>query len=456
MYHENPMEKLRILVVEDDPLACKVMEAQLREHDVEFAHDAPSARRKIASKRNEVCFIDLMLGDKADLPGLELISVARAAGAYSVVMSGHDSDKIIERAYALGCEDFYAKGNESENVQTVLKRFLRKRQEARADRIFQDQFVTEDAATRASISSALRYATSELPVMILGPSGTGKTSLARIIHERSARPGQFVAINCAAYTEDLLEAELFGYRKGAFTGAADSRKGKLLAADEGTLFLDEVGAMSLKMQTKLLKAIEEKSFYPLGSDRPETSRFRIISATLEDVPALVKAGKMRFDFSQRIHGLTIELRPLTHRKNDILPLVGFFTRGERRLSFADEAKKKLLSYSWPGNVRELKKFVELAMVGSGRITAEAVAELLTTARVESNPAEFISEAQYRLALDKGLDYAVERFVDAIIHRNLNENGGRKTKVLSDLKISTRILYASFRRNGESGGNDDGK
>lgn len=451
------MQKLTILVVEDDPLARKIMEAHLRGHDVEFAHDVPSARRKFSNRRSDVCFIDLRLGDKEDFAGLELIPEALAAGTYSVVMSGHDSDEVVERAYALGCEDFYAKGNESENIQTVLKRFLRKRQESRADRIFQDLFVTEDEATRAGISSALRYAASELPVMILGPSGTGKTSLARIIHDRSGRLGQFVSINCAAYTEDLLEAELFGYRKGAFTGAADSRKGKLLAADEGTLFLDEVGAMSLKMQTKLLKAIEEKSFYPLGSDRPETSRFRVISATLEDMTALVKSGKMRFDFSQRIHGLTISLKPLAERKGDVFPLIAFFTRGGKRLSFAEEAKQKLLGYDWPGNVRELKKFVELVTVGHpGRITAEAVGEMLTTARVEANLEEYVSEAQYRLALDKGLDLAAERFVDTIIHRNLAENAGRKTKVLSDLKISTRILYAALRRSGELGGKNRGK
>ena len=447
------MQKLKILVVEDDPLARKIMETHLRGHDVEFAPDLSSGRRKIASRRNEVCFIDLRLGDKDDFAGLELIPEAVGAGTYAVVMSGHDSEEVVERAYALGCEDFYAKGNESENVSSVLSRFLRKRQQAAKDGIFEDQFVTADEDTRAGISSALRYAASELPVMILGPSGTGKTSLARIIHERSGRPGQFVAINCAAYTEDLLEAELFGYRKGAFTGAADSRKGKLLAADEGTLFLDEVGSMSLKMQSKLLKAIEEKSFYPLGSDRSETSRFRVVSATLEDMTALVKAGKMRFDFSQRIHGLTIRLKPLAKRKADVFPLIAFFTRGGRRLAFAEEAKQKLLGYEWPGNVRELKKFVELATEGhSGRITAEAVGEMLTTARVEANPEEYVSEAQYRLALAKGLDFAAELFVDAIIHRNLTENAGRKTKVLSDLKISTRILYAALRRGGDGGKN----
>lgn len=451
------MKKLRVLVVEDDPLARKLMSTELKDHEVDFAPDLAAGRKKITAGGNDICFIDLKLGEKDNYSGLELVSLAASAGTYSVVMSGHDSEEVIERAYKLGCNDFYAKGNEAENVGAVLARFLRRHREGGEDRIFQDQFVTEDSATRASISAALKYASSDLPVIILGPSGSGKTSLAQIIHDRSGRRGQFVAINCAAYTEDLLEAELFGYRKGAFTGAADSRKGKLLMADEGTLFLDEVGSMSLKMQTKLLKAIEEKSFYPLGADRPERSRFRVISATLEDLQELVKKGGIRFDFLQRIQGLTITLRPLTKRKDDIIPLLSFFTRGGRRLSFSEDAKQQLLHYDWPGNVRELKKFVDLVTEGpSGRITLETLRELLATARSDQAPDAFLTEPQYRFILENGLDGAVKRFTDAAIQRNLADNKGRKTKVLSDLRISTGLLYTSLRRTGghRSKNNDD--
>lgn len=296
-------------------------------------------------------------------------------------MSGHDSEAVVERAYELGCDDFYAKGNEEENVGAVITRFLRKSPENGENRLFQDLFVTEDAATRANVAETLKYAASELPVIILGPSGTGKTSLAEVIHGRSGRKGQFVAINCAAYTEDLLEAELFGYRKGAFTGAADGRKGKLLLADGGTLFLDEIGSMSLAMQTKLLKAIEEKAFYPLGADTAVKSRFRIISATLENLQNLVKKGRLRFDFLQRVQGLTIELKPLARRKSDILPLIAFFNRGGLRLSFTAEAKQLLLRHDWQGNVRELKKFMDLAAGGdSGRVTADAARQILSTTR----------------------------------------------------------------------------
>jgi DNA-binding NtrC family response regulator len=440
------MSRLEILVVEDDPLARKLMEKRLAEHSLDFAADSAAGRQKLEKGKHQVCFIDLNLGPKDDCSGLDLIPVAAAKGVYTVVMSGHDSEKVVEKAYELGCDDFYSKGNEEANVGAVLSRFLQRREKGGPDQLFAERFVTEDAATRQTITEALKYAASELPVLILGPSGTGKTSLARVIHERSGRSGDFVAINCSAYTEDLLEAELFGYRKGAFTGAGDSRKGKLLQADRGTLFLDEIGSMSLKMQTKLLKAIEERTFYPLGSDRPETSQFRIISATLEDLQGLIKAGKLRFDFFSRIHGLTIELKPLAARKGDIFPLISFFSRGGKRLSFSAQAKAQLLAHDWPGNIRELKRVVDLLAAGQeGRVLPETVGKLLRTVVAEAGASDVLTDGQYRYILEHGLAKAADRFVDAAVRRCLAENGGKKTKVLSALGISTRLLYASLKR-----------
>lgn len=447
------MRPLKILVVEDDPLALKLLKGQLASHDVEVGTDAASGRKQIARRRNDICFIDLKLGPKeGDKSGLELLPAAVASGAYCVVMSGHDSEAVVDRAYELGCDDFYAKGNEEDNISAVLARFFRKCPEEEGnDRLFKDLFVTEDAGTRASVGEALRYAASDLPMLILGPSGTGKTSLAEVIHGRSERRGQFVAMNCADYaTEDLLEVELFGYRKGAFTGAGEGRKGRLMMADGGTLFLDEIGSMSLKMQGRLLKAIEERAFHPVGSDSVIKSRFRIVSATLENPQSLVKQGRLRFDFLQRIQGLTIMLKPLARRRKDIFPLISFFTRGGRRLAFAEDAKQLLLQHDWQGNVRELKRFVDFAAAGDpGRVTADIARRFLTMARAGEASDEHLTEQQYRAVLEEGLYAALKRFEDEAIRRSLDDNAGRKDQVLADLRIDRNLLENSLRRTGST-------
>ncbi len=438
------MPKLSVLVVDDDPLARKILENNLTGHAVDFAEDSSSALKKISRRRHDLCFIDLKLGQEG-FSGLDLIPAAKASGLYSVVMSSHAKEAFIDRAYALGCDDFYAKGNERDNVVKILARYLSRKRGSKKEEVFKTEFVTEDPGTQNALSEVLDCASSEVPILILGPSGAGKTSLARLIHDRSGRAGEFVAVNCSACPEDLLEAELFGSKKGAFTGAFEDRKGKLLLADRGTLFLDEIGAMSLKMQSKLLKAIEEHSFYPLGSDVPQASRFRLISATLEDIQSLVKSGRMRFDFFQRIHGLTLDLKPLSQRKRDIFPLINFFTKNGRKLSFSLEAKERVLRYDWPGNVRELKRFVELLSETREGVVNEAAVEKLIKAEEAESSRHFISDEHYRFALEHGLEKAAQRFMDLLIERSLSENGGIKKQVREDLKIGTRLLYKSILR-----------
>ncbi|MFA6093647.1 MAG: sigma-54 dependent transcriptional regulator [Elusimicrobiota bacterium] len=442
------MEPLRILVVEDDKITQKAMSKHLAPHCVEFVENLRAAAHSLDSKAWDICFIDLRLGENDAQSGLKVIPHAVKKGIYSVVMSACDSEEAISQAYALGCNDFYVKGNEEANVGAVLLKYGQRKAGFNAEYVFTHQFITEDPATKASILEAAKYAPSNLPILLLGPSGTGKTCLGKIIHDHSRRPGAFVAINCSAYTEDLLEAELFGYKKGAFTGAADNRKGKLLQAHQGTLFLDEIGAMSLNMQTKLLKAVEERSFYPVGADKPESSEFRIISATLEDMQQLIAQGRMRFDFFQRIHGLTINLKPLAQRSCDIFPLIKFLCRDGKRLSFSAEAKARLLEYAWPGNTRELKKFVELLAAGAeGQVTLEQVRQHLTqdAGKVPAtHSAVRVEENWYRYALDNGLNTAVDLFTAEIIRRNLTENHGKKSKTMADLKISNRLLYSALK------------
>ncbi len=439
------MDKLKILVIEDNSLAREVMAGNLSGQAVDFAADKAAAERKLKAGHYDICFVDLLLGENDDYSGLKLIPLAVAKGAYTVVMSSCDTEETIGKAYALGCKEFYVKGNEEANIQAIIGRYLQGDIGKRADRIFSKEFITNDPATRAAVAEALRYADTHLPVLILGPSGTGKTTLAELLHRHSGRKGDFVAINCAAYTEDLLESEMFGSKKGSFTGANENRKGKLAQADGGTLFLDEIGSMSQAMQLKLLKAIEEKSFYPLGSDKPEYSDFRIVSATLEDVQKLLAEGKLRFDFFQRIHGMPITLKPLAQRKCDIFPLIEAFTKGGKRLAFELGAKDCVLEHSWPGNTRELKRFVELVSAGAhGLITLEAVHRHIAPAATPPAAAPAAAGREdYDYAVKNGLDAAVDRFIAGLIGRSLAENHGKRAATLAQLKISKRLLYATL-------------
>jgi DNA-binding NtrC family response regulator len=464
------MEKLNSLVLEDDKLAQKIMAAQLTGHKLDMAGDLKSALGYLGRDKYDIGFFDLMLGPDDDYSGLKAIKAAAGKGVYSVVVSSSDSEDIIDKAYELGARDFYAKGNEESNIADIIRKFVQNRRLDAGTDVFESAFVTGDEETRAAVTEALRYAPTGLPVMILGPSGTGKTSLARIIHDRSGRPGSFVAINCSAYTEDLLEAELFGYKKGAFTGAGEARKGRLLEAHKGTLFLDEIGTMSPNMQMKLLKAIEEKTFHPLGSERAETSDFRIISATLEDPKELIARGRMRFDLFQRVQGYTLRLKPLTERPADLFPLIRHFTRGGRRLSFTAEARAMMQEYKWPGNAREVKKFVDLVCCGpEGRIDgviagrhlkprgfahAGATAAPVPAAAPAPRPAGGESDELYALAVKDGLQAALDKVAEEIVLRNLAENGGVRTKTMADLRISTRLLYSVIKKTGENGGDDD--
>jgi DNA-binding NtrC family response regulator len=443
-------------VVEDEKLARTVMAKNLAGHVVEFAGDLAAAKRCLDDGHFDLCFIDLHLGDGKEASGLELIPLAVEKGIYSVVMSGCSKEEMVGKAQGLGCEDFYTKGNEQANIAGVIAKYRRSKAGFDAGGIFAGRFVTEDPATRASVAEAIKYAGTDLPIMILGPSGTGKTCLAKIIHEHSGRKGKFVDINCSVYTEELLEAELFGSKAGAFTDAKEDRKGKLAQAHKGTLFLDEVGAMPLTMQTNLLKAIEERSFYPIGSDKPEFSDFRVISATLEDPQQLLTRGRLRFDFFQRIHGLSVKLAPLSARRCDIMPMVQFFMRANRGrlLSFANnEAKACLLGHSWPGNAHELKMVVELLVAGSeGRVTPEEVNRCLHRLPVIGPPPTepFVGERHYRYAVEGGLDNLLDCFTVDIIRRNLAENKGIKARTMAALKISERRLYAALKKEASDG------
>ena len=227
---------------------------------------------------------------------------------------------------------------------------------------------TRNSQMKKIYELAKKVAPSSSTVLILGESGTGKEVLAKYIHFCSKRKGPFVTINCAAIPEELLEAELFGYEKGAFTGAIKSKPGKFEIANKGTLFLDEIGDLSLKLQAKLLRVIQEKQVERLGSDHSIKVDVRILAATNKDLEKEVQEGRFREDLFFRLNVIPIKLPPLRERKEDIPLLTQFFLKricereGIEEKKFTSQAIKALLNYSWPGNIRELENFIERVVI----------------------------------------------------------------------------------------------
>ncbi len=380
------MEK--ILVVDDDVSILKVLQMRLEsEHyDVVVAAETQEARKKIDEEEFDIALLDLRLagGSGIDLmkslrdvdPDLPVIILT----AYGTIESAVEAMK--EGAYSYLTKPFdyrellvqIRNGIEKSKLSREVKRL---RSMIKADFEGQNIIGHSEALKRVFDAVALSAQT-DSNVFISGESGTGKGLVARALHQLSERKGEpFVPINCAAIPATLLESELFGFEKGAFTGAFANKKGLFVQADRGIIFLDEISEIPLAMQGKLLKALEEKEFYPLGAHKTVKVDVRIISASNKDIEKEVEKGTFRSDLFYRIHVIPIKVPPLRDRKEDIPILVEYFLnkvagkvkKPVKALSSA--ALQKLMIYSWPGNVRELENMIECAVVMS---TEEVISE----------------------------------------------------------------------------------
>lgn len=441
---DSPM--LKILIVDDEKLSRIKIRSHLSNHQVVEAGTYEDAVSKL-NQNFDLCFIDLNLDNSGvELLGFEVLKVAVSKGIYSVVMSSLQEDDIVEHAYEIGCNDFYAKGLEKASISDTLNRYLLTKNDYLENHFFKEIFPTKSKEQKAIIKKIIPVIQTSIPICLLGESGTGKTYLAKEIHDQSKLAGAFVAVNCAAMSEELLEAELFGHAKGAYTGADSEAKGKLALANNGTLFLDEIGSMSLGMQTKLLKAIEEKSFYQVNSDKQVKSEFRLISATLDNLEEKIKSGKFRFDLFQRICGLTIKLLPLRARKEDVADLIKLeantISQSGRKIVFSKEAKAELENYTWPGNIRELKRLFQILSVDTfGIISKEDVRRYLqTNDQFEEGAQSVLTKEQVAIALKMGLPDFLEQVEQQVILEALkfNQNGIRKT--IGQLKVNQSKIY----------------
>jgi len=360
-----------LLIVDDDPntLASLSRAFRLAGHDATVADRASRALELVGAQSFDLIFSDVVMPDK---DGITLLEEMRAAGVTTpvVMMSGQATLDMAIRATRLGAHDFLEKPLSTEKLlltlETVLKlkRLESENRELRA-RLGRHEIVWKSDVMRRVMAQVERVASSDSRVCILGESGTGKELIARAVHEKSARrSGPFIALNCAAVPAELIESELFGHEKGAFTGAAARHAGKFEQAHKGTLFLDEIGDMPAVMQAKLLRVLEEGEIERVGGSGAQRVDVRVVTATHRNLEEQVRAGAFRQDLYHRIFVFPVQLPPLRERKDDIAVLVEHFNRsisemnGWKLKPFTDAGVAALQHYTWPGNVRELRNAVE--------------------------------------------------------------------------------------------------
>ena len=311
--------------------------------------------------------------------------------------------------------------------------------------------IGKSGAMRNVFELTLRIAASDSTVLITGESGTGKELIARTIHDRSRRARQpFVAVNCGAIPEDLLENELFGHVRGAFTGAQHSRSGRFMTAKEGTIFLDEIGETTPRLQAKLLRVLQEREFNPLGSDVATRTNARFVAATNRDLREAIPAGEFREDLYYRLAILSLELPPLRVRREDIPPLVEHFLQhfsGEHRRTIDERAMKRLQAHDWPGNVREMENLIERLVTLNDRdeIRVEDLPEL--TGHFGPHPRD-IPLNGFTLPGDGfDIDGCIQRFQREMMLQALERTHGNKTVAATLLGLNRTTFIERMRRHG---------
>ena len=446
----------RILVVEDEDNLRRVIELQLRASgfEVDQARTAEDALK--LADRATLILTDLRL---PGMDGLELMRRLRALNTQTpiIVMTAFGTVETAVEAMKAGALDFLPKPFSMDHLMTViakasevrtLREENRKLREELGFRYDLDNIIGNSPAMREVLATLARVAPTRVTVLLYGESGVGKDLIARAIHYHSPRrTGPFVKINCTAIPENLMESELFGYEKGAFTGAAGSKPGKFEQADGGTAFLDEIGDVPLGIQVKLLRVLQEREFERLGSNKTRQVDARIVAATNVDLKKAVEEGAFREDLYYRLNVMPIHLLPLRQRREDIPPLVHrFLNKFAAELvapvdSISDEAMSLLVEYSWPGNVRQLENVIErsLLLSSGNRLEARDIKLDGAPAPAQEGPAAFLPEGM-----------TLDEYERAVIREALRRANGNKSQAARLLGLTRNALRYRLAQMGMEG------
>jgi two-component system NtrC family response regulator len=438
-----------ILLVDDEEKILKTLSRALRDagHEVVDTTSARQAQRLLNTRTFDLLVVDNLMPEMSGLDLIREVVVGTPEGdrPQILMMTAHATVESAIEAMKLGALDYLQKPFEIDELLVVVRRALdhqRLRTEysylvsERDERFDNYGIIGRSRGIQEVIARAEMVASTKSTVLITGETGTGKELVARVIHDRSAqRDMPLIKVNCAAIPETLLESELFGHVRGAFTGATSNKKGKFALADGGTIFLDEIGTMSPTLQAKLLRVLQEREIEPLGSERIETIDVRVIAATNRDLRQMVADGKFQEDLFYRLNVIPIEIPPLRDRREDIPALVEHFVRkhaqrtGRRVEKIEDAVLAGLQQYDWPGNVRELENTIERAVVLSqGSIISAKAVSVLGAAAPQATGLP-------SLKLRQNIEW-VER---ETIRRALENAGGVKKDAAELMGISQRAL-----------------
>jgi two-component system response regulator HydG len=451
--------KSNILVVDDEREHAQVMcEALTRQgHKCDVTFNLAEAKARLDRRKFDVVVTDLMMDGRRD--GLEVLNMAKQQHPPPpvILVTAHGAIRTYKEAMALGAFDFIEKPLDLEDFRAQVNRAaaqaaLQKQNEVLREQLSElgeiagfEGMIGNSQAMQKVVQTARQVASSDIPVLILGENGTGKELVAKAIHNHSKRrKNHLVIMNCAGFAPTILEDELFGHVKGAFTGAASDREGRFEHADGGTLMLDEIGDMPAEMQAKLLRALENGEVVRLGSNDPIQVDTRIISATNRNLDEMVAEKQFRQDLYYRINGVTIRIPPLRERREDIPLLLHYFLQrsaeedGKPIEGIDSEAQKYLMSYSWPGNVRQLQKTVkQMVVLATGpKITVDNLPPEIRPA-----PSDPIG------GLGNLVGISIEQAERELIRNTLKQTGGNREQAAKILGIGERTLYRKIKEYG---------
>ena len=443
--------KFTILVVDDEPSQRQFIGGSLaKEYEIVTAANGLEASQLLSHRSFSLVITDERM---PDMGGIELIRWMRERSPETpiIVLTAYGSVETAVEAIKLGAEEYLTKPLKSpEELRLIVDKVLRSRAMRDRSQLHQEEteaalpldVVAESESMKNIFRLADQVAQQPTTVLLTGESGTGKEVVARFIHRRSPRRDHaFIAVNCAAIAETLLESELFGHEKGAFTGASQSRRGRFELADGGTLFLDEIAEMGSALQAKLLRVLQEQQFERIGSDRTMTVDVRVIAATNKDLAQCLSDKSFREDLYYRLNVFPIHIPPLRERRDDILPLAASFSKkissrmGKPAPSISPEAGELLHSYDWPGNARELANVIERALIVS------------QTGSIEIEDLPMKHESEMEKLSRPGLLAQIER---AAVLESLDRNKGDRRATSEELGISVCTLQYRLKEYGITG------